>query len=130
MNEVETGQRRPGVWAKAFAECDGDETKAKVTYLKARVQQQSDAAKALDEQPKTNNQSTFAKVLPDAVTIANVDPRVPELNSPDSADSPPTKFLESQSADGKETANDLHRILFIAVVIGIVLFKVLLLREN
>lgn len=43
MNEVETGQRRPGVWAKAFAEFDGDETKAKVAYLKARVQQLTDA---------------------------------------------------------------------------------------
>lgn len=46
MSEVETGQRRPGVWAKAFAECDGDETKAKVAYLKARVEQLTNAAKA------------------------------------------------------------------------------------
>jgi hypothetical protein len=44
MNEVETGQRRPGVWAKAFAECDGDDTRAMVAYLKARVQQLTDAA--------------------------------------------------------------------------------------
>ena len=46
MTEVETGQHRPGIWAKAFAESDGDETKAKVAYLKARVQQLTDAAKA------------------------------------------------------------------------------------
>jgi hypothetical protein len=39
ITELESGQRRPGVWAKAYAEADGDETKAKVAYLKARVQQ-------------------------------------------------------------------------------------------
>jgi hypothetical protein len=39
MAEVESNQRRPGVWAKAFAEADGDTTKAKVAYLKVRVQQ-------------------------------------------------------------------------------------------
>lgn len=50
MNEVETGQRRPGVWAKVFAECDGDETKAKVAYLKARVQQLTDAERMRREQ--------------------------------------------------------------------------------
>lgn len=41
MAEVESGQRRPGVWAKAFAEADGDEAKAKAAYLKVRVQQMS-----------------------------------------------------------------------------------------
>lgn len=45
MAEVESAQRRPGVWAKAFAECEGDETKSKVAYLKARVQQLIDAEK-------------------------------------------------------------------------------------
>ncbi len=39
ITELESGQRRPGVWAKAYAEADGDETKTKVAYLKARVQQ-------------------------------------------------------------------------------------------
>ena len=50
LQEVETGLRRPGVWAKAFAECDGDETKSKVAYLKARVQQLMDAEKTSQEQ--------------------------------------------------------------------------------
>jgi hypothetical protein len=45
MAEVDSGQRRPGVWAKAFAESEGDETKAKVAYLKARVLQLTDAVK-------------------------------------------------------------------------------------
>ncbi len=48
MEELETGQRRPGLWGKAFAESEGDETKAKVAYLKARVQQLADAEKIQD----------------------------------------------------------------------------------
>jgi hypothetical protein len=43
MTELEGGQRRPGVWAKAYADADGEETKAKVAYLKARVRQLVDA---------------------------------------------------------------------------------------
>lgn len=39
MAELEVGPRRQGLWAKAFAESNGDETKSKVAYLKARVQQ-------------------------------------------------------------------------------------------
>jgi hypothetical protein len=39
MAEVESNILRPGVWAKAFAGADGDVTRAKVEYLKARVQQ-------------------------------------------------------------------------------------------
>lgn len=44
MAEVESGQRRPGVWARAFAEADGDESKAKAAYLRVRVQQLNDAS--------------------------------------------------------------------------------------
>lgn len=43
MNELETGQRRAGLWAKVFAGSEGDETKAKVAYLKTRVQQLTEA---------------------------------------------------------------------------------------
>ena len=67
MTEVETGQRRPGVWAKAFAECDGDETKAKVGYLKSRVQQLTEAHMALLAQMEVERQKVSAKVLADAV---------------------------------------------------------------
>lgn len=55
LNELETGQRRPGVWAKAFAECDGDETKSKVAYLKARVLQLTEAAKAMAAQQEADH---------------------------------------------------------------------------
>jgi hypothetical protein len=39
MKEVDGGDRRAGVWAKAFAESDGDEAKAKAKYIQYRVQQ-------------------------------------------------------------------------------------------
>ena len=55
MAEVESNQRRPGVWAKAFAEADGDLAKAEAAYLKARVEQmfvlaQAEAAKLVVQQ--------------------------------------------------------------------------------
>ena len=39
LAELEDGVRRQGVWAKAFADSDGDDVRAKVAYLKARMQQ-------------------------------------------------------------------------------------------
>ena len=63
MTEVETGQRRPGIWAKAFAECDGDETKAKVAYLKVRVQQLTVAEMAQREQTEREGAERERSVL-------------------------------------------------------------------
>jgi hypothetical protein len=40
--ELEDGTRDEGLWAKCFAECDGEENKAKARYLKARVQRLGD----------------------------------------------------------------------------------------
>ena len=67
MNEVETGQRRPGVWAKAFAECDGDETKAKVTYLKARVQQLTSDAREQAAQVEAERLAAIEKEKADTL---------------------------------------------------------------
>lgn len=39
MQEVENENPDPGLWARAFVESDGDETKQKVVYLKLRVEQ-------------------------------------------------------------------------------------------
>ena len=44
LAELDGGNRRQGVWAKAFADSDGDEVRAKVAYLKARVPQLLSAA--------------------------------------------------------------------------------------
>ena len=43
LAELDEGKRRQGVWAKAFADSDGDEVRAKVAYLKSRVQQLTSA---------------------------------------------------------------------------------------
>lgn len=37
MKEIQDGQIRPGLWAKAWAEAQGDDTKAKALYIKLRV---------------------------------------------------------------------------------------------
>jgi hypothetical protein len=55
MAELESNQRRPGVWAKAFSEADGDVAKANAAYMKARVKQmhdlvQAEAAKLVSQQ--------------------------------------------------------------------------------
>jgi len=39
LNEIESSNRVQGLWAKSFAEANGDENKAKAIYLKARVSQ-------------------------------------------------------------------------------------------
>lgn len=42
--EVQQDQIRPGLWAKAWSEVGGDETKAKALYLKLRVATMKDEA--------------------------------------------------------------------------------------
>jgi lipid II:glycine glycyltransferase (peptidoglycan interpeptide bridge formation enzyme) len=44
LKEIESGQRRPGLWAKALAETSGDESAAKAAYLKLLVQRFKDEA--------------------------------------------------------------------------------------
>lgn len=39
MKELEGSEKRGGVWAKALAEADGDESKAKARYIQYRVRQ-------------------------------------------------------------------------------------------
>lgn len=59
MLEVEGQHRRPGVWAKVFAETNGDEAKAKAAYLKVRVQQLIDAS---DELTKRNEAAKLVEL--------------------------------------------------------------------
>jgi hypothetical protein len=61
MNELESGQRRTGVWAKAFAESDGDEIQTKVAYLKARVQQLTEFQKEQFKQQEVHRQELATK---------------------------------------------------------------------
>ena len=45
LNEMETGIVREGIWAKALADCLGDEKKARSLYIKYRVQSLADEKK-------------------------------------------------------------------------------------
>ncbi|MES1980775.1 MAG: hypothetical protein V4451_22270 [Pseudomonadota bacterium] len=42
LAEFENSSRRPGLWARVFAEADGNESVAKAAYLKTRVAELSD----------------------------------------------------------------------------------------
>ena len=61
MEEFEGADRRRGLWAKSFAEADGDEVKAKVFYLKARVLQL--------EQERSMDVKQIPVVEPEAATL-------------------------------------------------------------
>jgi len=42
LSEIQSGSVRPGVWAKAFADSEGDENKCKALYIRLRVQHEKD----------------------------------------------------------------------------------------
>lgn len=42
LSEVQTNSVRPGLWAKAFADSEGDENKCKALYIRFRVQHEKD----------------------------------------------------------------------------------------
>ena len=45
--EIQQGHLKPGLWTKAFADANGDQTKARVIYIRQRVVQlQNEAAMA------------------------------------------------------------------------------------
>jgi hypothetical protein len=44
LDEIERGEQRKGLWAKALANCDGDENKARSLYIQYRMQSLSDEA--------------------------------------------------------------------------------------
>jgi hypothetical protein len=79
MVELETVQRRPGLWAKAFAESDGDETKAKVAYLKSRVQQLVDVDKVNETQRAADRQEVEAKAKAMAMELLKAKATAVEL---------------------------------------------------
>ncbi len=61
-NELNSVNRREGLWAKCFAQADGDENKAKANYLKERVEQlRSEEIKLglVEEVIKSNSPNTF-----------------------------------------------------------------------
>jgi hypothetical protein len=66
LAELENGQRRPGIWARAFAEAEGDETKAKVAYLKVRAQQLSELAEQILREQQAAQQDAEVKAQSEA----------------------------------------------------------------
>lgn len=43
LREVESEARQPGLWARCFAQANGDESKAKAAYISEQVEQQTTA---------------------------------------------------------------------------------------
>jgi hypothetical protein len=68
--EIQSGTARPGLWAKAFADSEGDENKSKALYIKLRVQQEIEriqqeqkAADALAAESVRRKAAAFQSVL-------------------------------------------------------------------
>lgn len=99
LAELEENRRHAGTWARAFAAADGDEAKAKATYLRERVQQMqqnvaSARQSALSEQEATDmaaaNRVAEAKkrfiegkriTRDEIVTLVNASGKTPLLTS-------------------------------------------------
>lgn len=47
LAELKAGTARPGLWAKAFAESEGDENKSQALYMRLRVQHEKDRRQQL-----------------------------------------------------------------------------------
>ena len=52
LDEIEKETYDKGIWAKAFAESDGNETKTKAKYIKIRAAQLQAAERAVEEEQK------------------------------------------------------------------------------
>jgi hypothetical protein len=74
FSEIEAGATHPGLWAKAFAESDGDELKTKARYITLRVQYEEDRIKQ-DRESALANAAALAKQKVDAfsLTISQLD---------------------------------------------------------
>ena len=70
LSELVSGEVRPGLWAKAFAESEGDEPKSKALYIRLRVQQEKDKiqqekqpAQTIAEETAQRKATAFTSVL-------------------------------------------------------------------
>lgn len=60
-NEINSGKVRTGLWAKSFAECEGDENRTRALYMKLRVAQIVEASEL--ERQATIEQARIEKEL-------------------------------------------------------------------
>lgn len=67
LAELKSGTMRPGLWAKAFANSEGDENKSKALYIKLRVQQERER---MQQEQKAVTPSQPISVPGDKVTIS------------------------------------------------------------
>ena len=63
--EIETGNTDKGLWTRLYAECDGDEKRTKVQYIKAKV-----AKLIASEQARLEAEATTARKAADEVAAA------------------------------------------------------------
>jgi hypothetical protein len=49
LSELKSGTVRPGLWAKAFAESEGDENKSQALYIRLRVQHENERRRQLQD---------------------------------------------------------------------------------
>lgn len=79
LREIESGQRRDGIWAKAMAESNMDQGKAGARYIKLRVQSLKDevamTVAVLATQPKPEPPPT-TKVKPEPPSPKEADERL------------------------------------------------------
>lgn len=52
LAEVESGARQPGLWARCFAQAEGDENKAKAAYIAERVKASAGAPSPVEAKPE------------------------------------------------------------------------------
>ena len=64
--ELNSEQRRPGLWAKAFANENGNETAAKAAYLRERVQQLSELHQQQQQKTALEKDAAIQKSSSDA----------------------------------------------------------------
>lgn len=74
LREIESGQRRDGIWAKAMAESDMDQGKAGAKYIKMRVQSLKDEVTIFVAELKKSTPMVGAK---------REDEAEPQIDAPD-----------------------------------------------
>jgi uncharacterized RDD family membrane protein YckC len=70
MAECNSGLRKAGLWARCFAEADGDENKAQARYMKFRVAEEQ---QRIDDETKVAQSTTHYQAKHDATKTAQVE---------------------------------------------------------
>lgn len=125
LSEFESNKRDQGLYAKCFAEADGDESKAKARYIKSRAEELSNSGRA----GKLQNQSKALEVKDKAAGLSTARlskqrkkvsaKRIGELN----------KNYEKERAASQSGGDNGLMIFFSMLAVGIVLIIVFVFTE-